>query len=140
MTGTTEFLLKKGFSMSSGCILLRGLNGLISGEKFVLEQGKVCVVGRSRECDFSTRRSLKYLVLTSEERRKEEHFNTVSRKHCSITYHSDNTIEIEDFSRHGTFVNGKRIHRVLLSDFQRKPYQVKVGTQEEFVLEYQDGK
>ncbi|MEK7483858.1 MAG: FHA domain-containing protein [Planctomycetota bacterium] len=121
-----------------GCILLRGLNGLMKEEQFVLEKGKVCIVGRSRECDFSLRRSMRYLVLTQEERREEENFNTVSRKHCSIAFHSDHTLEIEDFSRHGTFVNDKRIHRVLLSDFQRKPYHIKVGTLEEFLLEYQD--
>jgi pSer/pThr/pTyr-binding forkhead associated (FHA) protein len=123
---------------NNGAILLKGTQGLIEGETFRLECGHMCVVGRSRECDFSLRRSMKYLVLTPDERNQEEHFNTVSRKHCNISYHPDNSLEIEDFSRHGTFVNGKRIHRVILSDFQRKSYQVIIGTHEEFALEFQD--
>jgi pSer/pThr/pTyr-binding forkhead associated (FHA) protein len=123
-------------SKSVGLIVLKGVQGLISEEKFRLEPGKVCIVGRSRECDFSLRRSMKYLILTPEERQQEEHFNTVSRKHCSIAYHSNNSLEIEDFSRHGTFVDGKRIHRVLLSDFQKKSYIITVGTQEQFTLTY----
>lgn len=125
-------------SEPTGYLLLRGTKGIMQGEKFRLDCGKICIVGRSREADFSLRRSMNYLILTQEERQKEEHFNTVSRKHCSIAYHSNNSLEIEDFSRHGTFVDGKRIHRVILSDFQRKTYEITVGTQETFLMEYQE--
>ena len=122
-------------SDKTGPLLLKGTRGVLKDEKYVLDCGKVCIIGRSRESDFSVRRSMKYLLLSPEERQERDHFNSVSRKHCSIAYHSANSLEIEDFSRHGTFVNGKRIHRVILSDFQSKSYEITVGTEESFVIE-----
>lgn len=116
-------------------ILIRGVGGLSKGETYNLKEGKTILVGRSRKCEFSLRRSIGYLRLTPQERTERRAFHAVSRKHCRISFINKNTLEIEDFSRHGTKVNGKEIRRVIITDIARKPYKILLGPEEELTLE-----
>ncbi|MEK7482741.1 MAG: hypothetical protein AABZ60_00260, partial [Planctomycetota bacterium] len=55
-------------------ILIRGVSGFSKGEAFKLKQGQSIVIGRSRKCDFSLRRSVAYLRLTPQERESQKAF------------------------------------------------------------------
>lgn len=121
-------------SNPSPSLFIRGVNGLSKGETLKLKPGQSIVIGRSRKCDFSLRRSLAYLRLTPQERVAQKTFQAVSRKHCRISFINKNTIEIEDSSRHGTYINGKRIRRVIITDIDRKNYHITLGVTEELAL------
>lgn len=116
-------------------ILIQGVRGLAKGEKFRLQEGQTIVIGRSRKCDFSLRRSFAYLRLTPQERSQQKNFQAISRQHCRISFINKSTLEIEDISRHGTQVNGKEIRRVIITDIDRKTYHLLLGKTEELSLQ-----
>ncbi|MCU0725009.1 MAG: FHA domain-containing protein [Planctomycetes bacterium] len=79
--------------------------------------GQSIVVGRSRSCDVSTRKSKRFRKASEEEQRAilaARSFLRVSRQHVKITWISRETVEIEDLSRNGTFVDGGRVDRLNL--------------------------
>lgn len=114
--------------------VLIGVAGLIEGEEYPLQYGQAVVIGRSRSCEISLRKCQKYKELDAEERQGEKEFKTVSRKHVRITFYNANSIEIEDLSSNGTFVDGQRVDRVLISDIKERDHEVQLGTQERFKL------
>ena len=128
----------KGRMMAESNPILVGVEGFVVGEEFQLEHGKSLIVGRSRSCDVSLRHCAKWLQLDPDERDLEQDFKTVSRKHMRVTYYNVNSIEIEDLSSNGTFVDGKRIDRILISDIKEKQHEILLGTQERFRLEWKE--
>ena len=122
--------------MSGQSLVLVGLSGVVQGEVFPIGYGKSVVVGRSRSCDISLRNCKQWLE--SEESRKtpDQSSKTVSRKHLKISFHNANSIEVEDLSSNGTFVDGKRIDRVVLTDLKDRPHEVRMGAGEVFRLEW----
>jgi len=91
---------------------VRGHGGLLAGAEFSLEPGETLVIGRSRSCDLSLRK-------TSEFKKREDavtlldshQFNRVSRIHCEIEYRTDGQVQIRDLSQNGTLVDGVRVGR-----------------------------
>jgi pSer/pThr/pTyr-binding forkhead associated (FHA) protein len=91
---------------------VRGHGGLLAGVEHALDRGETLVIGRSRSCDLSLRK-------TSAFRKREDvvtllgsrEFNRVSRIHCEIEYRKDGQVEIRDLSRNGTLVDGVRVGR-----------------------------
>ena len=71
--------------MAGGMLLVVGVDGMVEGEVFRVPLGSQVVVGRSRSCDISLRKCLKYLSLDPEERARNKHFQTVSRQHLQIS-------------------------------------------------------
>jgi pSer/pThr/pTyr-binding forkhead associated (FHA) protein len=76
-------------------VVLRFIAGPQQGKEYPLEPGRDVIIGRVPEVD---------LQIADE---------TVSRKHASLSIR-DGAIILQDLSRNGTFVNGKRITKVSL--------------------------
>jgi pSer/pThr/pTyr-binding forkhead associated (FHA) protein len=126
--------------MSERCPVLVGIDGFVRGEEIPLQYGKTIIIGRSRGCDVSLRRCPRWRELESEEKDKQTDFKTVSRKHLRVTFYNANGIELEDLSSNGTFVDGKRIARILISDIKERDHDVLLGTRERFKLEWKTPK
>jgi len=84
-----------------------GHGGLLAGVNHRLEPGETLVIGRSRSCDLSLRKTSAFdkrpdapVLLRSHQ------FNRVSRIHCEIEYRGDGHVQIRDLSRNGTTVAG----------------------------------
>jgi len=120
--------------MAESCPVLVGVDGFVAGEEIPLQYGKTIIVGRSRSCDISLRRCPRWRELPVEERETEADFKTVSRKHLRVTFYNANSIELEDLSSNGTFVDGKRIERILISDLKEREHEILLGTKERFSL------
>ncbi|MFP4057124.1 MAG: FHA domain-containing protein [Candidatus Brocadiia bacterium] len=121
--------------MSEGPVLV-GTGGFVRGEAYPLSAGSTVVIGRSRSCDISLRRCKAWLALEPEDRDEERDFRTVSRKHTRIRHRDDGTIEVEDLSSNGTFLNGERIRRAVISDLRERSYELLLGTREKFRLQW----
>ena len=122
--------------MSGQGPVLVGIKGVVQGELFPLEYGKSVVVGRSRSCDISLRNCKNWTASEEGGEEPESGSKTVSRKHLKISFHNANSIEVEDLSSNGTFVDGKRIDRVVLTDVREKAHEVQMGAGEVFRLEW----
>jgi serine/threonine-protein kinase len=76
-------------------IILTGTEGALKGQKFVLENGTRCVVGRARDCSIQVPGEL----------------CMVSRHHCMIEVDAPH-VRVRDLgSLNGTYVNGGTIGR-----------------------------
>ncbi len=126
-------------SSGSEQILLRGIGGLVEGETFGVEYGETVIIGRSSSCDISLKKCEKYLLLPAEERDSEKHFQTVSRKHVRISFYNSTSIEVEDLSSNGTYLDGEQIQRVTISDIKDRTHELLLGTKEKFVIEWGGG-
>ncbi len=89
-----------------------GHGGLLAGVTHRLAPGEALVIGRSRTCDLSLRKTTAFgsredtpSLLRSRQ------FNRVSRVHCEIAYKGRGEVEIRDLSRNGTLVDGMRVGR-----------------------------
>jgi pSer/pThr/pTyr-binding forkhead associated (FHA) protein len=116
--------------------ILVGTDGFVRGVEFPIDSGAGVTVGRSRSCELSLQRLDAWTALSPEEQSHEKEFKSVSRKHVRISVHNDNTVEIEDLSSNGTFVDGKRIKRIVITDLPERSHEVLLGTRETFRLEW----
>ena len=121
--------------MAQGPVLV-GVSGVVQGTVFPLVYGKSIVVGRSRSCDVSLRNCARWIEAEKAGKNPDKATKTVSRKHVKISYYNANSIEVEDLSSNGTFVDGKRVDRVVLTDLKEKPHNVQMGAGEIFRLEW----
>ena len=121
--------------MSDGPVLV-GTDGFVLGEEFQIDMGSTVVIGRSRTCDISLRRCRSWLAMDQAHRECEDDFKSVSRKHIRISYYDSSNIEVEDLSSNGTFVDGCRINRTVITDIRERSYELLLGTRERFRLEW----
>lgn len=121
--------------MADGPMLV-GVDGFVRGEEYALQYGATVILGRSRSCGISLRRCKAWLALDPEKRNAEKDFQTVSRKHCRVSYYDAVGIEVEDLSSNGTFVNGERTVRIVIRDLRERSYELLLGTRERFRLEW----
>ena len=122
--------------MSTQCPVLIGVSGIVQGEMFPLEYGKSVVIGRSRSCDISLRNCKRWLEAEQAGELSEESAKTVSRKHLKISFYNAQSIELEDLSSNGTFVDGKRIDRFVVTDVKETAHEIQLGAGEKFRLEW----
>jgi pSer/pThr/pTyr-binding forkhead associated (FHA) protein len=113
--------------------VLIGTAGLVQGESFLLNRGVAVVIGRSRSCDISLRRSTGYLKAAPGARDDDHDFNTVSRRHVRIEV-TDEGARVEDLSTNGTFCNGQQIAGPFTADLGKGVVQIRLGTRESFDL------
>jgi len=118
------------------CLILRGVEGLVEGEVFPLSYGQTVIVGRSRNCDISLKKSRKYQTLTEDQKKNDTDFLSVSRRHTKISFYNSQSIEIEDMSANGTYVNGEKVSKKVIGDIKDKSYELRLGTREKFKLEW----
>ena len=84
---------------------LVGIEGLVKGSVFPIEDGNEIIVGRSRSCDISLRKLESYKNMDPDDREKDHDFNTVSRSHIRIQVIKENLVRCEDISTNGTYCN-----------------------------------
>lgn len=92
-------------------IRVRGLEGILVGRERKVRLGETIFVGRSRACELHPR-------AVGDGR---ESVKRMSRRHLRVSFCNREHVEIEDLSRNGTFLNGKRIDRVVLRDLEKEP-------------------
>jgi pSer/pThr/pTyr-binding forkhead associated (FHA) protein len=122
--------------MSTETLIFRGLNGVVEGECFPLDYGKSVVVGRSSKADISLKKCRKYKEMSAEDRKKDEEFLKVSRHHLRISFYNSQSVELEDKSQNGTFVDGIKIEKLVISDIKDRPREVSLGPGLRFRLEW----
>ncbi len=113
--------------------VLIGTAGIVQGESFVLAPGVAVVIGRSRSCDISLRRTAGYLKAPSDSRDIDHDFNTVSRRHARVEV-GPGRARIEDLSTNGTFVNGDHLSGSIEIDLANGVCALRLGTRESFDL------
>jgi len=118
-------------------LVVRAVKGFLAGEERVLHVGDEIVVGRSRGADFSVRkaRSLAERKDCAEIVRSEP-FLSVSRRHVKIHFLHKDLVEVQDLSANGTYMDGKRIDCVALTDLREKSHTLALGVSERLVLEF----
>jgi pSer/pThr/pTyr-binding forkhead associated (FHA) protein len=119
--------------MADNVPVLIGTAGIVQGESFVLAPGVAVVIGRSRSCDISLRRTAGYLKAPSDSRDVDHDFNTVSRRHARVEV-SPGRARIEDLSTNGTFVNGDHLSGSIEVDLANGVCALRLGTRESFDL------
>lgn len=122
--------------MASEGLVLVGVAGIAEGELFPLEYGKSVTIGRSRSCSISLRNCKRWDELEQAGGIPEETSKTVSRKHLKITFHNAASIELEDLSSNGTYLDGARIDRIVVTDVKDTSHEVKLGGGDVFRLEW----
>ena len=113
--------------MAGEGLVLVGIAGVMEGELFPLEYGKSVTIGRSRSCDISLRNCKRWDELEQAGNIPEETSKTVSRRHLKITFHNAASVEIEDLSSNGTYLDGNRIDRIVVTDVRETSHEVKLG-------------
>ncbi len=116
--------------------VLFGTAGLVDGERYVLGADADLVLGRSRSCDISLRRSAGYLKAPPTTRDNDHDFNTVSRRHLRLAIRG-NTITLHDLSTNGTFCDDEQLREARpLNLTEGKRFLIRLGTRETFALEF----
>jgi len=123
---------------SQGSLVLMGIEGLVEGEVFRINQSESVIIGRSRSCDISLRKCFKYLALDPEERKTDRHFQTVSRKHLRLIFKDSDQIELENLGANGSFIDGTKVDKVIITDIRFQPHEILLGTREKFRLEWRE--
>jgi pSer/pThr/pTyr-binding forkhead associated (FHA) protein len=113
--------------------VLIGTAGLVDGEIYRLDVGVDVVVGRSRSCDISLRRTAAYLQTPPLARDSDHDFNTVSRRHVRIQVNAQSA-SLQDLSTNGTFVDGEPLRETRLITLTSEGTTVRLGTRETFQL------
>ncbi len=111
-------------------LLLRGLEGIGAGERAKINLGETVHVGRSSPCQYSLKKTPRYLRDRDGERariRGSVAYRSVSRVHCRIAYLSPDVVEIQNHSPNGTFVDGHRVDRPLLHDVRSGKHVIRLG-------------
>jgi pSer/pThr/pTyr-binding forkhead associated (FHA) protein len=117
-------------------IVLKGTTGLVKDETFSIDSGQAVTLGRSRSCDISIKSCKAYAMMEPEARDKDEGLLTVSRKHLKIRFVKPETIELEDLSSNGTFLDGKKVEKLVIADLPQKAYELRLGRRETFKMEF----
>jgi pSer/pThr/pTyr-binding forkhead associated (FHA) protein len=117
---------------------LTGTEGMLRNDSIIIRLGETVVVGRSRSCDFSTRRSKRFQTANEEEQRRildERSFNKVSRHHARISFLAKGQVEVADLSRNGTFIDDERIlDRRLLRGLDKLGVELRLAESERMRL------
>jgi pSer/pThr/pTyr-binding forkhead associated (FHA) protein len=113
--------------------VLIGTAGMVEGECFLLDRGVDLIIGRSRSCDISLRRTTAYLKTPPAARDSDHDFNTVSRRHLRILVNDANAA-LQDLSTNGTFYNGEPLKDLMKVDLNSGACTIRLGTRESFQL------
>ena len=94
-------------------LTLTGTRGAAKGLSLSLPEGEA-LIGRSRSCGLS----LSKISATC---------RSVSKRHAVLRLGEDGKLEIEDLSRHGTFLDGDRIETATLTDLAWRRHTLRLG-------------
>lgn len=117
-------------------LVVKGIKGFLAGEEVVMSVGDTLTVGRSRSAGLSMRRSRRLHARDDiEQVMASEAFLAVSRRHAHIHYLHPDCVEIKDFSRNGTFVDGRKVDCVALTDLKQRSHIIALGGAERLLIE-----
>ena len=102
--------------MSDTVPVLIGTAGLVQGESFLLASGTAVVIGRSRSCDISLRRTPGYMKAPPDVRDADHDFNTVSRRHAEFRLETGEFQVVDVGSLNGTYVNREPVDSAVLAN------------------------
>lgn len=111
-------------------LALKGEGDLAAGQNLKLSLGETIVVGRSRHCDWSLKRAPAYLKTSGADRvalHKRMQYCSVSRKHVRIAFLAKDMVELKNLSANGTYVDGKRVDRIVLEDCTTREHLIRLG-------------
>lgn len=115
---------------------VRGLKGFLAGEERLLSVGEELVVGRSRQAGLSVRLSPRFLEREDRpEIQRSTSFQSVSREHARIRYLHRDLVEVQDLSHNGTFLDGRRVDCVAVTDLRERSHVISLGAAERLLLE-----
>jgi pSer/pThr/pTyr-binding forkhead associated (FHA) protein len=117
---------------------LVGVGGHFKGERYALRYGRTVTIGRSREADFSLKRTDTYRNQSNDDHDKDVAAKTVSGKHLQVTMYNLRSIEIKNLSPNGTQVDGKVIETIVINDVADKPHEIRFGNEEVLRLEMRE--
>jgi len=111
---------------------LRGVGELAAGQQLKIGVGETILIGRSRHCDWSLRRTPRFLKSDKAARKAikaDTLYSSVSRKHTRISYLAPDMLQIENLSGNGTLVDGRAVDKLVLSDIRTQPHRIQLGPQ-----------
>ncbi len=120
----------KGYD-SRYSLILRGTGLMGEGTTLKISLGEVIGCGRSRHCAWSLKRTPAFLMSENGHRealRRSIPWRATSRRHCRIAYLAPDLVEILNQSANGTFVDGHRIDRLVLTDCRARMHSIQLGT------------
>jgi len=116
---------------------LLGIRGFLEGEERIVQLGESVVIGRSRQADLSLRRARRFVERPDRaELLATERVRSVSRTHVRVHFLHPDLIEVEDLSQNGTFLDGKRIAKVAITDLRTTPHVLAIGSVERVRIEW----
>lgn len=111
-----------------GWLVLRGTEGILRGEALLIPAGGEATVGRGSGSTLPLTRSAGYRALSADTARLRQACQGVSRVHFRVACPSPGEAVVEDLSRAGTFVDGKRIEApVRLLDLADRSHEIRFG-------------
>jgi hypothetical protein len=118
-----------------GWLALRGAEGLLRGEILLLVAGQEATVGRGSGSTLALTRSAGYRALSADPVRLRQACQGVSRVHFRVKVPADGEAVVEDLSRAGTFVDGRRITEpTRLRDLRDRAHELRFGREEALEL------
>lgn len=119
--------------MESLTPILVGIDGIAAGEHFLLERDRPVQVGRSSTCEISLQQVPRYQALTEAQRAQLVDFQSVSRKHLTITIRGG-TAELENHSQFGTWCDEVRFDQRKIIALDANGVTLRLGPREQFRL------
>lgn len=107
-----------------------GLGDVAEGQNVSLSLGESIVVGRSRHCAWSLRRTPRYLKAPAEGRdelQQDHAYSSVSRKHARLSYVAPDMLEVKNLSGNGTLVDGRLVDKLILTDCRQVSHNIQLG-------------
>lgn len=113
--------------------ILVGIDGIAAGEHFVLDRDTPISVGRSSTCEVSLQQVPRYQALTEAQRAQLPDFQSVSRRHLTITI-SGTTAVLENHSQIGTWCDDVRFEQRTTITLNANGVTLRLGPREQFRL------
>lgn len=119
-----------------GFLRLTGISGYLAGATRDVPSGSELVVGRSRSCGLSLRKSPAWTTQGKTEKEAPAAFRSVSRRHARLKVLGEGRIEITGLGANGTFLDGVRIDTVLVTDLAKRSRELRIARAETLTLEW----
>ncbi|MFH1227674.1 MAG: FHA domain-containing protein [Planctomycetota bacterium] len=110
-------------------LVLKGIKGIAQNEIFYVQYGQIVNIGRASYCEISYQKFKAY-----PKNEEEEPTLNISREHLRISFFNTHSVQLKDLSSNGTFVNGRAIRKIFITDIFDKSYEIKLGPTETFLL------
>ena len=120
-----------------GWLLARGLEGLLRDEVLLLAPGQEAVLGRGSGSTFPLTRSARYRAMSADPSRLRSACQGVSRRHFRMIVSPSGDVVVEDLSRAGTYVDGRKLTGPLrIRDLRDRPHEIRFGRTERLELRW----